>query len=123
MAYTIEIYYKTGDSFHSRTETETVGCIWEDKEQAQLALSYIKDHYEHYQKVNGWNPKVKEKDMKKIVSKKPWVYKELEYWQHGLELPCGETTQRVSAFWCGYFETLYSGKIISTEDDKDSFTI
>jgi hypothetical protein len=123
MSYTIEIHYRTGNSFGSSDEKDTIGCVWQDKEQAQLALSYIKEHYECYKQVNGWNPKTTEKDMNKLVSKKPWVTEELDYWQYGLMLPCGEDTQRVSAFWCGYFETLYSARIISTEDDMDSFSI
>lgn len=122
MAYTIEIFYRTGDSFHSRNETEQVGCVWEDKEQAQLALSYIKDHYEHYKQVNGWNAKVKEKDILKVVMKKPWACEESEYWQFTIMVPVGNEMQRISAFWCGYFEELHSGKIVCTEDDKDSFS-
>ena len=121
MTYTIEIHYKTGESFGSHEETAEVGCVWEDKAQAQLALSYIKDHYEHYKQVSDWSAKVNEKDMNKIVSKKPWVTEKIDYWQYGLTLPCGYTKQRVSAFWCGYFETLYGAKIISVEDDADSF--
>lgn len=120
MSYTIEIHYRTGDSFGSHDETDTVGCVWEDKEQARLALSYIKDHYEFYKEANAWRSGKTEKQMQKAVKDKPWVEK-LEYWQHGLVLPVGNSTQRVSAFWCGYFETLHGAKIIGAEDDRDSY--
>lgn len=123
MSYTIEIHYRTGNSFGSHDEKDTVGCVWEDKAQAQLALSYIKEHYKFYNQINEWRSNVKTDDINKIVSGKLWAVDDFGNWQYGLLLPCGESTQRVSAFWCGYFETLYGAKIISTEDDTDSFTI
>lgn len=121
MAYTIEIHYQTGDSFGSHDETEEVGCVWEDKAQAQLALSYIKEHYELYKQMSGWDPKVKEKDIHKIVKTKPWADEKIEYWKYSMRLPVGDKTQDVSIFWCGYFETLHGAKIISVGDDADSF--
>jgi hypothetical protein len=120
MSYTIEIHYRTGNSFESHDETETIGCIWEDKEQARLALSYIKEHYEFYKEANAWRSGKTEKEMQKAVKNKPWVI-ELAYWEHGLLVPVGDSTQRISAFWCGYFETLHGAKIIPIGDDEDSF--
>lgn len=36
--YTIEIDYITGDSFGSRDETDTIGAIFENIDQAKIAL-------------------------------------------------------------------------------------
>lgn len=119
MTYAIEMVYTTGDSFGSHEETEVVGCLWEDKEQARLALSYIKEHYEFYKEANAWRSTKTAKDMEKAVKNKPWV--ELDYWEYGLILPVGNSTQRISAFWCGYFETLHSATIISVGDDEDRY--
>lgn len=122
MTYTIEIHYQTGDSFGSHQERESVGCVWHDKEQARLALAYIKDHYEVYTKANGWNPKYKTaKEVEAIVKTKPWKADELEYWEYSIKVPFEDTTQVIRAFWTGYFERLIEAKIITVEDDEDSF--
>lgn len=124
MPYTIEIDYTTGDSFGSHEARDEVGCVWEDKEQAQLALSYIREHYAFYQSLQGWNRSKTEKQVFQEVKKQPWFDPEFgEYWQYGLSLPCADGKQHVSAFWTGYFERLNGAKIIALEDDLDSFTI
>lgn len=125
MKYTIEIEYSTGDSFGSHDEKDDVGCVWEDKEQARLALSYIKDHYELYKEANkSWGKTRSLKEINADVMKKPWRDqddKRMEYWQFGFVVPCGNEQRKIHAFWCGYFESLHSATIVCLEDDLDSY--
>ncbi len=123
MVYTIEISYTTGDSFGSHEETDTVGCIWRDKEQARLALSYIKEHYELYKRTNAWNVDNQTiEEVESIVKEKPWVSDEVYHWQHRIRLPFEDKIKTVSTFWTGYFETLHTARIIVEGDDEDSFS-
>ena len=46
--YTIEVNYKTGNSFCSHEETEEIGLVFKDTEQAKKALKALKEHYEFY---------------------------------------------------------------------------
>jgi hypothetical protein len=45
MSFEIKIYYVTGDSFGSHEETERLGPIFEDLEQARVAARRIREHY------------------------------------------------------------------------------
>ena len=125
MYYEIEIDYTTGNSFNSERLTETVGCAWPNLNMAKLALQNIKEHYaavnayeEHSNSYSRHNIKF---DMK-AIEQKHWFCK--DYWTGGLLLAIShDETQRVSAFWIGYFETLHGAKIISSGDSDMEFTL
>lgn len=127
--WTIEMDYETGDSFRSeRREGEQIGPVWETKQEAQLALAEIKEHYTYYQIINrmGWEyrnmPEYKRRDYEKKAKTKPW-YAEM----HGcmlLQLKHSDGERKYcSAFWCGYFETLYEARVVAVNepDSADVF--
>lgn len=122
--YGIEIYYRTGNSLGSEDMTEELGYSFETKEEARLFLSYIKEHYQMYKEINDWRPyserKNKEFTREAILERnkdKPWFYS--DYPQQTIKY----LDTHVSCFWTGYFETLYTAKVVleNTESDEDIF--
>lgn len=112
--YTIEIYYRTGDSFGSEETTDTVGCTWKDKDLARQALSDIKAHYNIFHS-SEYNPKANRK-----ASQKEWYSSEYSSSCLMVVTDSG-VKQRISTFWLGYFESLLEAKVVNDEDDKDVF--
>lgn len=125
--YEIQVEYVTGNSFGSRDEVDTVGCIWRDLDKAKLALSYIKAHHEavaEKERSNGWNSSNVKFDIKKY-EKEPWFFSEDRgaYWDSAVVLPLDdESSMRVCAFWEGYFEQLRGAKIICSTDTDMEFS-
>lgn len=112
--YEIEIYYSTGDSLGIHEETDQVGCVWEDIEYAKLALKYINEHYVAVR--DSYKQEFEIRD----YYKKPWFddYENGAYWYDSLILPVSKgVTQKVHAYWLGYFETLHSASILSHDSD------
>ena len=110
--YDIEISYKTGDSFKSYDETRNIGIEWSDLDKAKIALKRIKEHYKWYDdRNNRWI------DDNERSSEPEW-HKGIEY-DFCLKFPLDNGNDvQISAFWCGYFETLYSAKIVISEDPE-----
>lgn len=93
--WTIEINYKTGDSFGSREETDQVGHAWYKLDKAKESLQMMKEHHN-----------------------KPAGYDELFcpiVTDDGM--PC-----TIHAFWHGYFETLISAKIVHLDGQSDDMS-
>lgn len=110
--YTIEITYQTGDSFGSNEETDIVGYSWDSLDNAKESLQRIKEHYSYYQSKNS---RFREK------VDKPSHYKD----DYSVVIVGNykDKVEEISAFWCGYFETLYEAKIIEEEDGEMSFSL
>lgn len=129
--YTIEITYKTGDSFGSHEETECIGLQWEDKALARKALHNIKEHYTLYQEnESSWRrERTKEQILAEVIIK-DW-YVNASKCEYDLKYPSfhicsaqmdnGEW-RNLPMFWIGYFEDLREAKVISVGDDEDVFT-
>lgn len=118
--YTIQIYYKTGNSFGSHDETDTIGYSFETREEARIVLSYIREHYTMYCDLEYTYKKVKDEIIKQNEYK-PWFIKDqYDGYKYGIQYK----DRRIDCFWCGYFESLYNAKIIleNQESDEDSFT-
>ena len=120
--YSIEIYYRTGNSFGCEDTQDTLGVSLESLEEAKLCLSYLKEHYEFVKKVNECNQypftKGVENKLRKTCETKPW-YDVDGYPEGGFIFK----KRRVSAFYLGYFdfETLHKA-VIETENSDMSFT-
>ncbi|MFA7287407.1 MAG: hypothetical protein WC055_00860 [Melioribacteraceae bacterium] len=109
--YTIEITYQTGDYFGSHEETDIVGYSWDSLDDAKESLKRIKEHYSYYQAKNSrYREKVD----------KPNYYK--DDYSVVIVGNSKDKVESISAFWCGYFETLYEAKIIEEEDNDMSFS-
>lgn len=118
--YNITINYSTGDSFGNEDAVDEVGCSWTNLEQAKKALAAIKEHYEAREKWEQLTRDQSEQFVTALKSTTSWFYAEDEYmWRHVLVVEKDDgSPQVISAFWCGYFERLYSAEI-TFEADSD----
>ena len=92
--YDIEIDYTTGGSFSSeRITDESLGFVTTDLLKAKENLKRIKKHYIECED----NPNFDK--------------------QFNLELLTDDGVRTITPFWIGYFETLHSAKITSSDED------
>lgn len=116
--YSIQISYKTGDSFSSRDDVDTLDLTWNKLEVAKENLKRIKEHYLWYEEINN---SYKSRNRNQNPKEPEW-HKEIKI-DHGdnnaiisLKTDDGKDFQ-FYAFWCGYFETLYSAEIVFSDND------
>lgn len=111
--YKIHVFYKTGNSFGSHEEDRVLEMSWSNLDKAKAALKRIQEHYRWYESVHNtyrWDSK--------DVPEPEW-HKGIEYdFCLKFELDNGEEVQ-FHSFWCGYFETLLSAKIIVPLEEND----
>lgn len=122
--YSIQIHYRTGDSFKSYDETSEVGSNWTNLEAAKESLRRIKDHYSAYTEYEDWR-QPKAFDTKKFRGE-PWFFAGTwsDEWKYRVVLVDDDLNPvDRSVFWCGYFETLYEARIVipKVEDDDMVF--
>lgn len=114
MTWTIKIDYQTGNSFGSEDTSDDVGCSWTDLNKAKEALQRIKGHYKAYTEIENdrWSPSDKKPA---DFAGEPWFWKEEpRFWQQAVIVERDDgTEQRLSTFWCGYFERLHSAEIVA----------
>lgn len=111
--FQIKIIYETGNSFGTSKETDYLELTWADIEQAKLNLRRIKEHYDWYdyeQNKRGYLP------VKKF--ERPAWHKEANLNEYQIQLLTDSGKPLIiSAFWCGYFETLLRIEILGFESD------
>lgn len=106
--YEIEITYKTGHSLESWTETDTLGYVWENIEDAKETLRRVKEVNE-YERMSSY---------RKRESEPPKCVSDANYGMMVPDNSGGET--QVDTFWTGYFDRLKIAKIIlSPLGDED----
>jgi len=118
--YTIECYYKTGNSFGSHEETTILEVSWDNLDIAKEALKRIKEHWEWYKyEDNKTNYRYFNTD--KIVKKPKWHKVKTKWDEHDLlNLPTdGGVDFQFYPPWIGYFETLRGAKIIVANSDME----
>lgn len=122
--YTIEVNYKTGNSFGSHEETEEIGLVFKDTEQAKKALKALKEHYEFYKEFDKKYNKT-EKDLEEVVDRK-YSWFNYQYPVTSYDWPmctclvecCDGSVRSIPTdMWCGYFERLLSARIVAACDD------
>lgn len=126
--YTIEVTYKTGDSFGSEIVTDVIGLSWDDPKHAIEALKILEDHYKIYQEAESYSGR-KHEELLKYVQTKDWFkeaikgkvfpgyVKPTEDINDALCYCCvkdgkGEWVPLGISMWCGYFESLISAKVV-----------
>jgi hypothetical protein len=103
--YSIRIDYRTGDSFHTEDTSECLDGTWKDINIVAKNLERIKEHYEWYQEENsGYR-----RHPKNTIPRPEYVDPKYDC-SFQLLLDDG-TEYPISAFWCGYFETLYGASV------------
>lgn len=115
--FTIKIRYETGGTFETYTTTDKVGYVWTNIDKVKDALVRIKEHYAAKTSLDN---RYISNAFKKF-KKERWFCKDDEdIWEHYLILQDDEGNPiKLNAFWCGYFETLYSAEIIIDSDDEE----
>lgn len=114
MKYNIVISYSTGDSNGSHDDTQFMDGEWENKEIIKENLERIKEHYKWYEYTHirfGKEP-VEEPNWHKGLPEYSVLFKTdqgVEYMQ--------------SAYWCGYFETLYGAKAVPVKEEEIGFEL
>lgn len=109
--YSIEVTYRTGNSFGSLTETESLGYVWESLDEATEFLKYIKEHMDA---VNAAEDSTTNGEYDNILieaSEKVW-FTDRSSWQYNMMTKSGRS---ISTFWIGYFETLLSARVTGSE--------
>lgn len=139
--YTINVTYRTGDSFNTYTTEETLGCAFTSIDYAKAALHSIKEHKKYYDLVENYRsfgrdyrtPESKRELFYEIATH-IWFYcehdidklsdEEIDYklrqgydWQHHLVVHTGLKRQRIGAFWIGYFEKIQKAEICLDDSD------
>lgn len=117
MQYTIEVSYRTGDSFSSEDTTDAVG-VFDSIEDAKEACKHILEHHKFFTSISGWRITADmAKPLIKKAKKEPWAA--LSEWDENQlsEFSVAYKDQRLHAFWMGYFEHLHSLKIIPLQED------
>lgn len=122
--FTIEITYKTGNSFNTYTDTDTVDVVWSDLSKAKIALQYIKLHEEAMNDFrSAWTNKEK-KELKDKLSLQPWFKNTNDDYYYYILVPDdSDNPVPMYAFWMGYFEQINSAKIVTVNKDDDDMEI
>jgi len=118
MAYQILIDYETGDSFNSERREGMLNITWQNVDIAKENLVRIKEHYAWYDYMNDNYGQYKYKN--KIPQRPAWHDNKHDF-SVKLKMDNGGEMD-MSAFWCGYFETLYGASIVEEKDSDMSFT-
>lgn len=118
--YTIDYSYKTGDSFNTYIENETLECSWTDFDVIKENLKRIKEQYEWYK----YNNRHRFSD-DPIIKRPSWLPPKSELGRYEnekyiliLKMDNGNDW-KISAPWCGYFEKLLSAKIVMDDNDLE----
>jgi len=120
--YKIKVNYQTGDSENSNDATDDLGYIWNNLDACKASLKAIEEHYTFYmllRKEYNMSKKQLEEALAK-AEKQPWFTKN---WENQLFI-VDDKMERMptSAFWCGYFESLWDAEIVTEQSDmKISF--
>ena len=107
--YKIKYNYQTGDSFSNSDCEDVLEFEWKDLDIAKECLKRIKEHYEWYTSIEGYQ--------KNKVAKPKWHNvtggDTLSGEHHLINIPMDNGNEvQFWAPWCGYFETLYGAEII-----------
>ena len=119
--FKIKIFYKTGDSFHTREDSSILEPSWDNLDTAKENLKRIQVHYEFYQKYKNVDLKHKESIKEEVP---PFIILDKKYNLICLKLILDNGNEmQMYCEWCGYFERLLRGKIIIEESEETEFTM
>lgn len=135
--YTIEVRYKTGNSFNSETCVDNINLTFTTRKLARSALAVIKEHYQLISELESFdNRHVTYDETNRKNSKMAWHQKALaldtndrytndgDAWksQVAVQVSVDEWRNLNVSMWTGYFETLYGARVISLDDDNDEIS-
>ena len=119
--YQIKYRYRTGDSFNTRNDEDTLEFEWKDINLAKDALRRIKEHYIWYHDMEKAYT-----SRKKDIPRPVWHEEKFgqfdDYNQYLLVFKLDNNNDvQFHAPWCGYFEELYGAEIVVTGDTDMKF--
>lgn len=128
MPYTIEVKFSTSDSERKYEEEYDIGLIWNDKQLAIKALSFIKEQHQLYQKLDStYDRQEREKLIQSIISKE-WIdqnktlQEKKDHWQYSLSVLMDDGSNRsIRTNWLSYGSTLYQAKIIKITPEEEIY--
>ena len=128
--FTIQVKYKTGDSFNSYEKENRIGLCWKSIELARKALAVLEEHYNYYKDIESGSyyarkeiDKLRKKAMntdwyKQAVAQSTddW-YKRPDMWyiNCAVQMDNGDFRNIPVNMWCGYFERLLEASIVLEE--------
>jgi len=115
--YKILIFYRTGSSDHTYDDEGYLDGTWKNIEIIKENLQRIKEHYLWYESIYITGSRHNKK-----IEKPHWYTNKYD---GSIKLKLDDGTEyEMSAFWCGYFETLYGAKAEPVkENDNLEITI
>ena len=130
-SYEIKVYYTESDSETPPKDCETVlPFVWERLSVAKEVLQVIKEHYDYFQKYNGYGEyRLEPVDHNKALEEaktKPWFVEGTRYsaWEQRILLPQDDGTwKQTGTCWCGYFELLVGADIFESQSSDMSFRL
>lgn len=114
MKYRIQIHYLTGDSFKTEEKEVFLDGTWEDEAILRRNIERIKEHNDWYTYSN--------KNVGRYYTRPRVVVVEPDWHKGKPETSVLFSTDDLvpywqSAFWCGYFETLYGAKAVAQQEE------
>lgn len=116
--YVIKINYNTGDSFHQESDVvKNLELEFYDIGVAEANVQRILEHYKFYASLNKrfspyyYKDQKEKKEIEKEALTKDWAAKNKKGTKYEYDFCLTLYTDegnpwRLSAFWCGYFESL-----------------
>lgn len=123
---TVMIDYIAGDSEKQWKEKDEVACVWMKREKVEKALEAINEHADFYRRLElAYNPNEQLAIFEEVKSKSWYVEGKngqgKPFWNANaliVEKDDGEP-HHIDAFWCGVFESLVRGKIVTSKQFKN----
>jgi len=120
--FSIEVTYRTGDSFGSEVTTTTFGA-WNTPRDAEVVLDIIKQHYHCYKDViTAPTSDTAKSALRNYRKQKFYTNRDRNDFNQNSESEVvrvcaapdvnGVWKQIPVDIWCGYFETLYSARVV-----------
>lgn len=113
--YTIEINYNTGNSLsHQSGLTDTIDLNWNNLDVVKENCKRIIEHYKWY--------KGEADSLFDTVEHPEWLNKDIKEYDMSLNLKLDNgTEQQIWSFWCGYFDSLNSLRIVLDRKDLEFY--
>lgn len=118
MRYTINIKYRTGNSFNTYNDEDTVGASWTDINKAKKTLKFIKQHHEAVQEYSNLTY-LKRQEYLSTIKLSSWFSND-EYWQFQIKTEDDDGNELIiHSFWEGYFEDIHEAHIVVDEQSNE----
>lgn len=113
--YAILIHYETGDSLGTEEREDFLDGRWENEDVIRENICRIKEHFDWYANKNYMSGGYRSLNGFTETPEPEWH--KGEYENTIILFTDDGTPYKQSAFWCGYFKTLYGAKAVKKEEE------